>query len=96
MQWRRSFNRVGLRGRTEPDHLIGSASLYGTGGEVCPIDNWQRNHVYTDAPQGALYRCDAWFKMGHLTMEAEWFDYAATIDEGKEKCEQWLKRVSTG
>lgn len=29
-------------------------------------------------------------------MAAEWFDYAVTVDEGKKKCEQWLKRVSTG
>jgi hypothetical protein len=95
-RWKKSFDRVGLRGRTEPDHSTGSAGLYGTGADVCPIDNWQRNHVYTDAPKEAQYRCDAFFKWGHLTLEATYSCYTRTVEEGKKKCELWLKRVSTG
>lgn len=95
-RWKRRFDHVGFRGRTEPDHSTGSASLYGTGAVVGPIDNWERNHVYTNAPKEALYLCEAWFKRGHLTLQAEWSGYAVTVDEGKEKCEQWLKRVSVG
>jgi hypothetical protein len=95
-RWKKSFDRIGLRRRTEPDHLTGSAKMYGTGAEVCPIDNWQRNHVYMDAPKDAQYRCDAHFKWGHLTYGTTYSCYAKTVEKGKEKCEYWLEKVSTG
>ncbi len=95
-RWKRSFAWVGLRGATEPSHHTGSASLYGTGAEVCPIDDWQRSNLYTDAPPEARYRCDAYYKYGHLTREAIFSCYAKNVDEGKIACEKWLESVFAG
>lgn len=91
-KWKRTYDLVGYRGRTEPAHLTGSFSSYGTGAVVQPIDDWQRKHLYINALSDTPYRCDAHFKFGHLTLDAKFSCYAKTIDEGKRRCEQWLKK----
>ena len=93
-RWRENWDRVGLRGRIEPDHLTGRACLYGTGAEVCPIDDLQRFRVFPGFPTTAKYSVSAWHKFGHLTEAREIMTHARTLREGTRKAESWLDRLA--
>jgi len=92
MKWRRDNTYVGLRGRTEPNHVKGSAALYGTGAEITPLDDLLRSTLNFFFPSGCNYRIQAWVKYGHLKDEQLFEGYSTTVEEGKARCDEWLAR----
>ena len=87
MKWRRDNTYVGLRGRTEPNHVKGS---YGTGAEIAPLDDWQRANFNPPPPSECNYKIRAWVKYGHLKDEHLFAGYSTTAEEGKARCDEWL------
>lgn len=88
MIWRKDSTYLGVRGRTEPNYRKGSADLYGTGAEICPLDDLQRS--LRNPPAESRYAIYAWIKRGHLTEDREFVSYAITVEEGKRLCDEWL------
>jgi hypothetical protein len=95
MKWRRDNTYVGLRDRTEPNHVKGSAQLYGTGAEIVPLDADHRVNFKPTPPTDARYTITAWVKWGHLTQEKQFRDYAVSVEEGKRRCDEWLAQNTT-
>jgi hypothetical protein len=90
MKWRRDSTYVGLRGRTEPNHVKGSGAMYGTGAEVTPLDALQRSILNPPPPSECNYRIQAWKKRGNLKDEQLFEGYSTTAEEGKARCDEWL------
>ena len=91
MMWRKDNAYIGLLGRKEPNHNKGSAGLYGTGATVTPIAFRKRQNFSPPIMPEHKYVANAWVKRGHLTKEREFQSYAATVEEGKKLCDEWLK-----
>ena len=95
MKWRRDNTYVGLRGRTEPNHVKGSAAMYATGAEIAPLDYLQRTIRTPTPPAECNYVIYAWVKLGHLKDEQMFRGYSTTVEEGKRRCGEWLLERST-
>lgn len=93
-KWRRDKNYLGLRGRTEPNYTTGKSSLYGTGAEVCPLDDWQRRNFAVTPSVDMNYHVTAWFKCGNQKEGKDFVAYAKTAIEGMEICNRWLDEMT--
>ena len=90
MKWRRDNTYVELRDRTEPNHVKGSAALYGTGAEISPLDDLGRSIFDPPPPSECNYAIHAWVQRGHLKDEQLLEGYSTTAEEGKTRCDEWL------
>jgi len=91
-RWRRNHDMVGIGGRTETDYFTDSNQLYGTGAEICFVDERRRQEHHV--PEWAKYRATAWYKFGHLTQEREFNFFSADQRAAKKRCERWLDEVA--